>query len=51
MPDEGIVETNSDAAGSAVGAAALIRSIVGAIVVLVLLAVGLYALHVFVHMF
>jgi hypothetical protein len=51
MPEERIVHTDSDAAGTAVGASALIQTIVWAIVVLVLLGVGLYALHVYAHMF
>ena len=51
MADERIVRTDDDAAGTAVGAATLIQTIVWAIVVLVLLAVGLYALHVYAHLF
>jgi diacylglycerol kinase len=51
MPEERIVRTNDDAGSAAVGASSLISTIVWAIVVLVLLAVGLYALHVYVHLF
>lgn len=51
MTDERIVRTEDDGAGAAIGAASLIQTIVWAIVVLVLLAVGLYALHVYVHLF
>lgn len=40
-----------DPVSSAVGASTLIQIIVWAIVVLVLLAVGLYALHVYAHLF
>jgi hypothetical protein len=50
MPEERIVHTN-DAGGAAQGAASLIGTIVWAIVVLVLLGVGLYALHVYLHWF
>ncbi len=50
MPEERIVQTD-DAASSAVGASTLIQTIVWAIVVLVLLAVGLYALHHYTGMF
>lgn len=50
MPEERIVQTD-DAGGAAAGAATLIQTIVWAIVVLVILAVGLYALHVYVHLF
>ena len=51
MSEERIVRTDDDAGGAAVGAASLIQTIVWAIVVLVLLAVALYALHVYVHLF
>ena len=51
MSDERIVRTEDDGASAAVGASALIQTIVWAIVVLVLLGVGLYALHVYAHMF
>lgn len=52
MPEERIVTTSdSDAAGAAVGASSLIGTIVWAIVVLVLLGVGLYALHVYLGWF
>lgn len=52
MPEERIVHTTSDdAGGAAVGASALIQTIVWSIVVLVLLAVGLWALHVYLHLF
>lgn len=51
MPDR-IVHTEDDGgAGAAAGAATLIQTIVWSIVVLVLLAVGLYALHVYLHLF
>jgi hypothetical protein len=50
MPER-IVETRDDAASTATGAATLIQTIVWSIVVLVLLAVGLYALHVYLHLF
>jgi hypothetical protein len=52
MSEERIVHTSDDSgAGAAVGASALIQTIVWSIVVLVLLGVGLYALHVYVHLF
>lgn len=53
MPEEEIVRTTSsgDAAGAAIGASSLIRSIVWAIVVLVLLGVALYLLHVYLGLF
>ncbi len=52
MADERIVTTNGDdAASTAVGASSLIQTIVWSIVVLVLLGVGLYALHVYTHLF
>jgi hypothetical protein len=51
MADDRIVHTDNDAAGTAMGASALIQTIVWAIVVLVLLGVGLYALHVYTHLF
>lgn len=51
MTEERRVYTNDDAGNAAVGASTLISTIVWAIVVLVVLAVGLYALHVYVHMF
>jgi hypothetical protein len=44
------VETDNGA-GAAVGAASLIQTIVWAVVVLVLLGVGLWALHVYLHLF
>jgi hypothetical protein len=50
MSEERVVRTN-DAGSAAVGAASLIQTIVWSIVVLVLLAVALYALHVYVHLF
>jgi hypothetical protein len=51
MADDRIVHTDDDAVGTAVGAATLIQTIVWSIVVLVLLGVGLYALHVYAHLF
>jgi hypothetical protein len=52
MSDDRIVTTtDNDAAGAAIGASSLIGTIVWAIVVLVLLAVGLYALHLYLHWF
>jgi hypothetical protein len=52
MTEERIVHTDGgDAASTAIGASTLIRTIVWAIVVLVLLGVGLYALHVYTHIF
>jgi hypothetical protein len=51
MPEERIVSTGGDAASTAIGASTLIRTIVWSIVVLVLLVVGLYALHVYLHLF
>jgi hypothetical protein len=52
MSEERIVHTdNDDAGGAAVGAASLIQTIVWSIVVLVLLAVALWALHVYAHLF
>jgi len=46
MSEERIVTTgDGDAAGTAAGAATLIRTIVWAVVVLVLLGIGIYALH------
>jgi len=52
MSDERIVHTTSDDAGSAaMGASSLISTIVWAVVVLVLLGVGLYALHLYLHWF
>jgi hypothetical protein len=50
MSEERIVHTD-DAGSAAQGASSLIQTIVWAIVVLVLLAVGLYALHVYAHLF
>lgn len=50
MPEERIVQTDNGGS-AATGAATLIQTIVWAIVVLVILAVGLYALHVYVHLF
>ena len=46
-----IVHTDDDAGSAATGAASLIQTIVWSIVVLVLLAVGLWALHVYLHLF
>jgi hypothetical protein len=52
MTEERIVHTTDDGgASAAVGASALIRTIVWSIVVLVLLGVGLYALHFYLGMF
>lgn len=52
MSDERIVRTRDDDAGSAAaGAATLIQTIVWSVVVLVLLAVALWALHVYLHLF
>jgi len=51
MTDERIVQTNDDAGSAAVGASSLIQTIVWAVVVLVILAVALYALHHYTHMF
>jgi len=51
VTEERIVHTDDDAGGAAVGAASLIQTIVWAVVVLVLLAVGLWALHVYLHLF
>jgi hypothetical protein len=51
MSDERIVTTDDGGVGAATGAATLIQTIVWSIVVLVLLAVGLYALHVYLHLF
>jgi len=52
MTEERIVRTtDDDAAGAAIGASSLISTIVWAIVVLVLLGVGLYALHLYLHWF
>ena len=50
MSERRVVETD-DAGSAATGAASLIQTIVWSIVVLVLLAVGLYALHVYLHLF
>jgi hypothetical protein len=48
MPETKTVYRNDDdAAGAATGASSLIRTIVWAIVVLVLLAIALWALHVY----
>lgn len=45
MPDERIVTTDSDGGGNAaVGASALIQTIVWSVVVLVLLAIGIFLL-------
>ena len=46
-----LVHTDDGAVGTAVGASMLIRTIVWSVVVLVLLGVGLYALHVYTHIF
>ncbi len=52
MAEERIVRTtDAGGASAAVGASALIQTIVWSIVVLVLLGVGLYALHVYTHLF
>lgn len=51
MTEERIVRTDSDGAAAAVGAATLIQTIVWSVVVLVLLGVGLYALHVYLGLF
>jgi hypothetical protein len=51
MSEERIVHTDDGGAGAAVGAASLIQTVVWSIVVLVLLGVGLYALHVYAHLF
>jgi hypothetical protein len=51
MTEERIVTTGDSAAGAALGASELIRTIVSSIVVLVILAVGLYALHVYLGWF
>ncbi|MDQ2744859.1 MAG: hypothetical protein M3Z66_21550 [Chloroflexota bacterium] len=51
MPEHRIVTGDDGGAGAAAGAATLIQTIVWAIVVLVLLGVGLYALHVYLHLF
>jgi hypothetical protein len=51
MAEDRIVHTEDDAGGAAVGASSLIQTIVWAIVVLVLLGVGLLALHVYLHLF
>ncbi len=51
MEERRIVETDSDGGSAAAGAATLIQTIVWCVVVLVLLGVGLYALHVYLHMF
>jgi hypothetical protein len=51
MTEERIVTTGNSGAGAAFGASELIRTIVSSIVVLVILAVGLYALHVYLGWF
>jgi len=51
MEERRIVETNDGGAGAATGAATLIQTIVWAVVVLVILGVGLYALHIYLHWF
>jgi len=51
MADDRIVTTGDDAGSAAVGASTLIQTSVWSIVVLVLLGVGLYALHVYAHLF
>jgi hypothetical protein len=51
MAEERIVRTDDGAGSAATGAAILIQTIVWAVVVLVLLAVGLLALHVYAHLF
>ena len=49
--EERVVRTEDDGAGAAVGASSLIQTIVWSIVVLVLLGVGLWALHVYTNLF
>jgi hypothetical protein len=49
--EERVVQTGDDAGSAAVGASSLISTIVWSVVVLVLLAVALYALHVYLHLF
>ncbi len=51
MAEERFVHTDDGGRSAAEGAAILIQTIVWAVVVLVLLAVGLLALHVYVHLF
>jgi hypothetical protein len=51
MTEERRVYTDDDAGSTATGAASLIQTVVWTIVVLVLLGVGLYALHVYTHLF
>lgn len=51
MTEERIVRTDDGAVSAAVGASTLIQTIVWAIVVLVLLGVGLYAIHVYLRLF
>jgi len=51
MPEQRIVSTGGDAASTAVGASVLIKTIVWSVVVIVLLVVGLIALHVYTHLF
>jgi len=50
MEERRVVNTD-DGGGAAMGAASLIQTIVWSVVVLVLLGVGLYALHVYLHLF
>lgn len=51
MSEERRVYSDDNAASTAIGASSLIWTIVWSIVVLVLLGVGLYALHVYTHLF
>jgi hypothetical protein len=51
MEERRVVETHDDAGSAAMGASSLIQTIVWAVVVLVLLGVGLYALHHYLGMF
>jgi hypothetical protein len=51
MSEERIVHTDDDAGSAATGAATLIQTIVWAVVVLVLLGIGIYALHHYLGLF
>jgi len=51
MTEERIVHTDDNGGSAAVGAASLIQVIVWAVVVLVLLGVGLFALQHYTHLF
>jgi hypothetical protein len=51
MEDRTVYTRDSDAGSAAVGASTLIQTIVWSVVVLVLLGVGLWALHVYAHLF